>query len=588
MLWIAVHLPLLSLESFAATLPPAQQAPPIVLLAEHRVAVLNAPARQAGVLPGHRRATAMALAPGLVIGEACALRDAAALQSVAHAALAFTPSVALRAHEHVVLLEVQASLRYFGGLPRLMQRLAQALAPLAHALQYATAPTPLGAALLARWRTGLEMGRHTTQPAVLASLLDEVPLALLEGAQCHAEALQAMGLQCLGELRRLPRAGAARRFGAALLQTLDRAYGQQPDPCEWIRLSPVFDSRLELFARADTTEQVLHGAAVLLQRLVAWAQAQHARVGRFELHMHHEPRHRDHLQPALSTLEVALAEPSADAAHLQLLLRERLAHATLAAPTLELSLHCAQAVPGAPPNAELFPTPGSEREGLLRLVERLQARLGREQVQQLQPRPDHRPECGAVSQAVEAAGLRLPRPSSGKASRPARPGAGGTGRTQRQKAPAGERGQGWSQTHAQTREPRPAAGVPASPAGADPAPAEPAFLRKLGLPRWAAPSLGASAEEDAAGALPLSRPAWLLPRPEPLPEREARPWLDGQPLQLLLGPERIETAWWDGEPAQRDYFVAQAADGALVWIYRDRLPSLQIQASGWYLHGRFG
>jgi protein ImuB len=550
MLWIAVHLPLLSLESFAATLPDARQAQPIVLLAEHRVAVLNAAGRQAGILPGHRRATAMALAPGLVIGEADALRDAASLQSVAHAALAFTPSVALRAHEHVVLLEVQASLRYFGGLPRLMQRLAQALAPLGHALRYASASTALGAALLARWRHGLEMGHHTTRAQALAALLDDVPLALLDAGRPHAETLQAMGLQCLGDVRRLPRAGVARRFGTELLQALDRAYGEQPDPCEWISLPPVFDSRIELFARADTTEQVLHGAAVLLLRLVAWAQAQHARIGRFELRMHHEPRHRDHLQPAVSTLDVALAEPSADAAHLQLLLRERLAHATLAAPTLELSLHCAHAVPGAPPNTELFPTPGSEREGLLRLIERLQARLGREQVQQLQPRPDHRPERSGALQPVEVSGLRLPK-KGGEA-----------------------RGRG-----GHSRPPLAAPGEAASP--------DPDFLRKLGLPSWAAPAAHGAPETGRSAELPLSRPAWLLPEPEPLPERESRPWLDGRPLQLLLGPERLETGWWDDEPAQRDYFIAQAADGALVWIYRDRLPPLE-GAGGWYLQGRFG
>lgn len=511
MLWVAVHLPLLSLESFAATLPAAQQAQPIVLLAEHKTVALNEAARQAGIRHGHKRATALALAPLLAIGESDPLRDAMALQAAAYAALAFTPSVALRAHEHVVLLEVKASLRYFGGLQRLLQRLLQALAPLGHSLQCATAPTALGAAVLARWKPGLELGRHTTDLKALAAHLDDAPVALLGPGREHWDALDGMGLRCLADLRRLPRSGLARRFSPELLNDLDRAYGQRPDPCDWIALPPVFDSRLELFARADTTEQVLHGAAVLLKRLVAWAQAQHARVGRFVLRMHHEPRHRDGGKPALSTLDVALAQPSADADHLQLLLRERLAHATLVAPTLELSLHCDEAVKGAPPNAELFPTPASEREGLLRLVERLQARLGREQVLQLQPKSDHRPECSGVLQ--------------------------------------------------------PAAIVPARAACVEP-PAEPSAKR--------------------VPDLPLTRPTWLLPEPEPLPAQQFRPVLDGEPLLLLLGPERIETGWWDVGFAQRDYFVAQAADGALVWVFRDRLPQVDGGGSGWYLQGRFG
>jgi len=80
----------------------------------------------------------------------------------------------------------------------------------------------------------------------------------------------------------------------------------------------------------------------------------------------------------------------------------------------------------------------------------------------------------------------------------------------------------------------------------------------------------------------------LHPVAEPLAERRSRPLLDGRPLSLLSGPERIEAGWWDAELAERDYFIAEAADGALVWIYRARLPLSAGDESGWFLHGRFG
>jgi len=83
------------------------------------------------------------------------------------------------------------------------------------------------------------------------------------------------------------------------------------------------------------------------------------------------------------------------------------------------------------------------------------------------------------------------------------------------------------------------------------------------------------------------RPVWLLREPQLLPERRFRPLLDGRPLQLLCGPERIEAGWWDAALAERDYFIAQDGDGALVWIYRARLP-LSASAQGWFLQGRFG
>ena len=56
----------------------------------------------------------------------------------------------------------------------------------------------------------------------------------------------------------------------------------------------------------------------------------------------------------------------------------------------------------------------------------------------------------------------------------------------------------------------------------------------------------------------------------------------------MSGPERIETGWWDGASVARDYFIAQAEDGSLVWVYRGRLPSANVPGEPhWFLQGRF-
>ena len=541
MLWLALHLPLLSLEALCATLAETDRQRPVALLDGHRVSAVNAAAAQCGIRPGLKRATALALATDLLPGQVDAARDAAALQAVAHVALAFTPAVTLH-DTQTVLLEVQASLRYFGGLAALHQRLQDALAPLSHPvphkIQQAAAPTALGAAWLARWhprgRGDLVHGAHATQPAALQRLLGGLPVDLLGAAtapalgQAQAQALQALGLHTLSDLRQLPRAGLARRFGQALLDDVDRASGLLADPREWLALPAAFESRLELYARADSTDQVLLGAAVLLVRLVAWAQARQSRVAAFTLAMHHEPRHRrgdeavESATPSATPLatnaatpsttasatelRIELAEPTLDPAHLQLLLRERLAHCALAAPTLELRLHCHHLVQASAPNGELFPTRASESAGLARLLERLRARLGDAQVQRLVAVADHRPEH--ASRAVPAQGAQAPGKSAGDAFSP------------------------------------------------------------------------------ASAALPLHRPAWLLPEPLPLAERDEQPWLQGRPLQLVSGPERIEAGWWDGAPTARDYFIAQAEDGSLVWLWRGRLPTVP-GAVQWFLQGRF-
>ena len=400
MLWIALHLPLLSLESFAATLAPELKAQPIALMDAQRILSVNPGARALGVKPGLKRATALALAPQLTLGLADAARDAQALTAVVHAALAFTPMVAIEpahavasahsaASADTVLLDVQASLRYFGGLPALLVRLHAALAPLGHRLHTASAPTALGAALLARIHPQL----HCADLAATCGALAAAPVWLIGPGREHWEALQGMGLRTIANLRELPRSGLARRFGEAVLSELDRATGARPDPREPIRLAPTFDSRLELFARADTTEQLLYGAGVLLARLVVWLAAQHVFVRRFSLVMEHERHHRTEAQtPATTRLDIALAEPSRDPAHLLVLLRERLAQLQLPAPTLDLRLHADDIARRAAPNSELFPTPQTEQDGLTRLIERLQARLGPAQVLRLETVADHRPE----------------------------------------------------------------------------------------------------------------------------------------------------------------------------------------------------
>ena len=535
MLWIGVHLPALSLESFIATLAPEPLAEghavddldevdavgPVALLERHRIVDANDAARDCGVRPGQKRATALAMAPHTRLGEADPARDAAALMAVAHVLMGFTPAVSFGG-DHVVLAEVQASLRYFGGLPRLLRRLRAELAPLGHALRIACAPTAQGAQWMALLADELEP-RLANSKADWRARVGAVPVGRMAAAAPHLPALEALGLATAADLWKQPRAGLTRRFGGELLADIDRALGDQPDPRTALQPAPTFDSRLELFMRADDSAALLTGAAVLLNRLTAWATAHHGLVGGFELRLHHESRRRMQEDPASrsTALEIGLGEPVADTAHLHSLLRERLQRLPLAASVIELSLHCSSITPGAPPNTELFPSAASAGEGWQRLLERFEARLGAHNIQRLQPVADHRPE---LATAVCRGGDALP------------PRARAAGTPLNLAAPAS----------------------PASTASGDPA-------------HWPR----------------LKRPVWLLREPQPLRDEGGTPLLSGQPLWLVAGPERIESGWWDGGYSARDYFIAQDRDGALLWVYRFRRAP-EVGEVGWYLQGRFG
>ena len=538
MLWIGIHLPALSLESFIATLAPERpdeeqavddfddfddldRAGPVALIERHRIVAANAAARECGVRLGQKRATALALAPHTRLGEADPARDDAALMAVAHAAMGFTPAVSVGG-DHVVLAEVQASLRYFGGLPRLLQRLRAELAPLGHALRVACAPTAQGAQWMA---AGGDDGQATlaNTKADWRARVAAVPVARMSAAAPHLAALEALGLATAADLWKQPRAGLTRRFGGELLADIDRALGDLADPRIALQPAPVFDSRLELFMRADDSAALLTGAAVLLNRLTAWATAHRGLVAGFELRLHHESRRKMLEDPASRTtvLAIGLGEPVSDTAHLHALLRERLQRLPLAASVIELGLHCGAITPGAPPNTELFPSAASAGEGWQRLLERFEARLGAHNIQRLQPVADHRPELAtSVRQGGDTPPARA--------------------RTQ---------------------------GTPLNLA--------------------APPGPAATASGDPAHWPRIRRPVWLLREPQPLRDEAGTPLLSGRPLWLVAGPERIEAGWWDGGYAARDYFIAQDHEGALLWVYRFRRAP-EVGEVGWYLQGRFG
>jgi protein ImuB len=91
---------------------------------------------------------------------------------------------------------------------------------------------------------------------------------------------------------------------------------------------------------------------------------------------------------------------------------------------------------------------------------------------------------------------------------------------------------------------------------------------------------------------PVPQPTFLLPEPLELAVKANRPLYQG-PLQLLVGPHRVEGGWWhrSGTRAEaqslnvaRDYWVALSAHAGVLWVFQTRLAGDQ---GAWFLHGVF-
>ena len=297
-------------------------------------------------------------------------------------ALQFTPKVARV--DDALLLELSASERLWGGRSALLRHIHAADKPVA-GVRFARGAT----SLIALAQLQLLQPEGLSGRARCRSAPDDLPLASLAAARPHLGTLERLGCTHWGQLRALPRGGVARRFGAGLLDALDRAYGEAPDSYPWLLLPEQFDATLELGAQVEAAPALLFGARRLFNQLQLWLQARQVGVLALLLGWTMDERRNTASQ---GELVLRTAEPSADMAHLQRLLAEQLARITLPAPALYLHLRSLETEKLRGESASLLPLEQVSGDSLLQMQERLCARLGAGQVLQVQQCAEHRPE----------------------------------------------------------------------------------------------------------------------------------------------------------------------------------------------------
>jgi protein ImuB len=388
MLWVALCFPRLALEARLRGCASPEAADEPWAVADNRsVLACSAAAEAAGVRAGSALATAWALVPQLRTLPRDAGAEREALEAIATWASQFTGKVSLEPPQGV-LLEVEGSLRLFGGIGRLMARLRSGLAELGFEAQLAAGPTPRAALWLAR-------GRTETLPALPVEVIDPPPETL--------ELLRTLGVRTLGELMRLPRAGVALRFGEALLCGLDRATGAAPEPRAFFTPPERFSAKLELPAPAGEAERVLFAARRLLVQMEGFLAARQCGVRACALSLVHRGGQA-------TRLELGFAVARRDAGHALRLLRERLESVRLTRPAEAIRLEAVSLEPLAGASGALFGDARAEAEEWQRLTERLQARLGSARVHGLATHAEHRPERAwrAVAASGKTAATELP------------------------------------------------------------------------------------------------------------------------------------------------------------------------------------
>lgn len=312
-------------------------------------------------------------------GAAAASIDAK-LAAALQRAQSFTSRVAIESPD-ALLLELGGSQRLFGGLHPLLLALRAAFP---QPLKLAMAPTPLAAVLLAR------AGRNCciTSGARLQGRLAPLSLHHLRWPDAELARLRSMGVTCLGELLRLPRAGLARRIGPQRLLQLDQLTGRRADPRAALRPAQRFAERVDPDFETVNRERLLAALAPTLARLEDFLRERQRGVSALRVALVH--------RGGTSTFcIVRCVVPEYRAARFAAMLAARLEFLPLAAPVRHLEVTAGR-LRGFTTDSHRLWRPGEHGGGgdaqLPEFLQTLMARLGERAVYGLEQVGEHRPE----------------------------------------------------------------------------------------------------------------------------------------------------------------------------------------------------
>ncbi len=498
------------------------------------------------------RARAKQLWYAAVFPEFDAEHFAAVRQRLCLHAQTFTSFVSIEP-PNALLLEIKGSLKLFGPLERLHADIDAGWRRLALQAYTATAPSTLAALWLAR--SGARTGNPAGGPPVviddlgtLSGRLAGLPIACTAWDTERLQTLRALGVTCMGELLRLPRAGLARRLGVATVRDLDIALGRQFAPRR------TFVPRARFRARCDFEEEIENVAYLekSLEPLIAccaqFLRERQAGVQALRLKLKHRTG-------TATCMHAGLAGITGERRRLTDVLTQKLGRLELRAPVKGMELISGSLQPLSAASLDVFA--GAAGTGSRDTAPQCGGRMPK-------PTPAGRPQ-GEGQDGPSQCGGRMPKPTP--AGRPQGEGQDGPSQlVERLRARLGEDA---------------VYGVASIPEHRP----EAAWRRVHELSLTSVRRMGEKMIDRGSGD-GMPRPVWLLDAPLAisLPDMQ-----EGHRSGLVLeqGPERIESGWWDGRGVARDYFVARRncgtrrSQGPRLWVFQER------RSKRWYVHGVF-
>src|SRR5271165_105307 len=352
------------------------------------LAAVNPAATAAGLAPGMPLADALSFLPGLATAAAEPAEDAAALRRLAEWCGRYSPWTAPDGTDGV-RIEITGSAHLWGGERALAADLRARLDRLRITARIAIADT-LGAAWAMARFAEAERDPFILPPENFRAALAPLPMEALRLDPATAQGLRRVGLKRVGDLYPMPRDALARRFGESVVQRLDQALDDRPEPLSPLGEAPTRRVRLSFAEPIADPADLLHAAERLVADLVPRLAREGIGARRLDLAFHR-------VDGRVERIRLGTARPSRDPRHLVALFKERLdtVDPGLGIEDVILAAFAVEPLPSEQIGLPGHPA-GNEASGIAPLLDRLGNRLGLAALSRLDPRASHIPERASV------------------------------------------------------------------------------------------------------------------------------------------------------------------------------------------------
>ena len=298
-------------------------------------------------------------------------------------------------HPQALICEIRSSLKYFGGIDSIHDKLKALLRPaleqrhLEDYFLYAATPTVSGSLLLAR------SGHNALvyQKDNLRSALGQLSTDVLQLGKEQNRRLYNMGIRKIRDIWRLPVDGLHKRFGSDFVNLLNKALGIAPEPMRNYVPPPAFATAHDLPYEVENLDRLLPVVDEMLLQLCKFLRQRDLSTSHLVLSLIHEKRSR-------TEIDMGLRQPSRCRDHLLLLMETHFTNLIIPAPVIGLKLTVKQFDAfSSESNALLVEDRagisgggGISNKNLSQFMEQLHARLGGDSLKSINTIAEHCPE----------------------------------------------------------------------------------------------------------------------------------------------------------------------------------------------------